>query len=74
MTDVYSAGDPAIEGVTADKFVSEMAPSYPDVYKTTENDFGQDVARFVKTGDTVVCLNAGSLSRHIPELLEALKK
>ena len=74
VTDVYSAGDPAIEGVTADKFVSEMAPSYPDVYKTTENDFGQDVARFVKTGDTVVCLNAGSLSRHIPELLEALKK
>ena len=74
VTDVYSAGDPVIEGVTADKFVSEMTPSYPHVYKTTENDFGADVAQFVKSGDTVVCLNAGSLSRHIPELLEALKK
>ena len=74
VTDVYSAGDPVIEGVTADKFVTEMAPSYPNVYKTTEGDFTLDVARFVKTGDTVICLNAGSLSRHIPELLEALKK
>lgn len=74
VTDVYSAGDPVIEGVTADKFVSEMAPSYPNVFKTTENDFALDVARFVKSGDTVVCLNAGSLSRHIPELLEALQK
>ena len=74
VTDVYSAGDPVIEGVTADKFVDEMTPSYSYVYKTTENDFGQDVARFVQKGDTVVCLNAGSLSKHIPELLEELKK
>ena len=74
VTDVYSAGDPVIEGVTADKFVEEMHPSYSHVYKTTENNFGQDVARFVQKGDTVVCLNAGSLSKYIPELLEALKK
>ena len=74
VTDVYSAGDPVIEGVTADKFVSEMAPSYPNVFKTTEEDFGRDVSHFVQSGDTVVCLNAGSLSRHIPELLEALQK
>ena len=74
VTDVYSAGDPVIEGVTADKFVDEMKPSYSHVYKTTENDFGQDVAHFVQKGDTVVCLNAGSLSKHIPELLEELKK
>ncbi|MGN0920024.1 MAG: UDP-N-acetylmuramate--L-alanine ligase [Alphaproteobacteria bacterium] len=74
VTDVYSAGDPVIEGVTADKFVDEMQPSYPNVYKTTENDFAEAVAHFVKPGDTVVCLNAGSLSGHIPQLLEALKK
>lgn len=74
VTDVYSAGDPVIEGVTADKFVSEMKPSYPDIYKTTENDFSKEVAHFVQAGDTVICLNAGSLSGHIPELLEALKK
>ena len=60
--------------VTADQFVSEMQPSYKHVYKTTEHNFAADVARFVKSGDTVVCLNAGSLSRHVPELLEALKK
>ena len=74
VTDVYSAGDPVMEGVTADKFVSEMVPSYPHVFKTTEDDFSLDVAHFTKSGDTVVCLNAGSLSRHIPELLEVLKK
>ena len=74
MTDVYSAGDPVIEGVTADKFVAEMVPSYQSVYKTTETDFSKDVARFTKAGDTVICLNAGSLSRHIPELLEVLQK
>lgn len=74
VTDVYSAGDPVIEDVTADKFVSEMVPSYHNVFKTTENDFGMDIASFVKAGDTIVCLNAGSLSHHIPQLLEALKK
>ncbi len=74
VTDVYSAGDAPIEGVSADKFVSEMKPSYPNIYKTTEKDFAFDVARFTKSGDTVVCLNAGSLSGHIPELLEALQK
>ena len=74
VTDVYSAGDPAIEGVSADKFVSEMAPSYKHVYKTTEKDFAQDVARFAESGDTIVCLNAGSLSKYIPQLLEALQK
>ena len=74
VTDIYSAGDSPIEGVSADQFVDEMKPSYPNIYKTTENDFAFDVARFTKSGDTVVCLNAGSLSHHIPELLEALKK
>ena len=74
VTDVYSAGDPMIEGVTADKFVAEMAPSYKNVHKTTESDFAVDVSHFVQSGDTVVCLNAGSLSRHIPTLLEVLQK
>ena len=74
VTDVYSAGDPVIEGVTSDRFVAEMQPCYKNVYKTTEADFGKDLARFADSGDTVVCLNAGSLSGHIPELLEALKK
>ena len=74
VTDVYSAGDPVIEGVTSDRFVAEMTPSYKNVYKTTENDFALDVAHFAQKGDTVVCLNAGSLSRYIPDLLEALKK
>ncbi|MBO7484160.1 MAG: UDP-N-acetylmuramate--L-alanine ligase [Alphaproteobacteria bacterium] len=74
VTDVYSAGDPVIEGVMADKFVAEMLPSYKHIYKTSETNFARDVAHFVQSGDTVVCLNAGSLSRHIPELLEALKK
>ena len=74
VTDVYSAGDPKIEGVTADKFVTEMKPSYKNIYKTTEDNFALDVSRFVKAGDTVVCLNAGSLSGHITELLEAIKR
>ena len=73
VTDVYSAGDEVIPEVTAEKFVGELKPVQKNVFKTTETDFAQDVAKFVQKGDTVICLNAGSLSGKIPTLLEALK-
>jgi UDP-N-acetylmuramate--alanine ligase len=74
VTDVYSAGDEAIEGVNTSNFVSQMQKIRSNVFETTTENFAQDVASFVQSGDTVVCLNAGSLSRQIPELLEVLKK
>ncbi len=74
VTDVYSAGDAPIEGITSEKFVSEMQKVRSNVFKTSETDFAKDVSNYVHSDDTVICLNAGSLTRHIPELLEALKK
>ena len=74
VTDVYSAGDEAIEGVNTSNFVSQMQKIRPNVFETTTENFAKNVADFVGPNDTVVCLNAGSLSRQIPELLEALKK
>jgi UDP-N-acetylmuramate--alanine ligase len=74
VTDVYSAGDEAIEGVNTSNFVSQMQKIRSNVFETTTENFARDVAQFVQSGDTVVCLNAGSLSRQIPELLEVLKK
>ena len=74
VSDVYSAGDNPIEGVTSENFVSQMQKIKQGVFKTSEQTFATDVANFVQVQDTVICLNAGSLSRYIPELLEALKK
>lgn len=73
VTDVYSAGDEVISEVTAEKFVSELQPVQKNVFKTDEENFAKQVADFAQEGDTVICLNAGSLSGKIPTLLEALK-
>ncbi len=73
ITDVYSAGDEVIPEVSAEKFVSELAPVQKNVFKTDEENFAKQVVDFTQAGDTVVCLNAGSLSGKIPTLLEALK-
>ncbi len=74
VTDVYSAGDSSIEGITAENFVNQMQQIKANVFKTGETTFARQVKEFVHSGDTIICLNAGSLSRRIPELLETLKK
>ena len=74
VTEVYSAGDAPIDGVNTQNFVAKMQQIKANVFETTTQSFADDVAKFVNSNDTVICLNAGSLSRQIPELLEALKK
>ena len=74
VTEVYSAGDAPIDGVNTQNFVAKMQQIKANVFETTTQSFAEDVAKFVNSNDTVICLNAGSLSRQIPELLEALKK
>ncbi len=76
VTDVYSAGEAPIEGISADSLVAGLrAAGHKNVVKLpSENDLASTVLSQAGKGDMVVCLGAGSITKWayaLPEQLEA---
>ncbi|MDX2073636.1 MAG: UDP-N-acetylmuramate--L-alanine ligase [Alphaproteobacteria bacterium] len=77
VSDVYSAGEPPIEGISGDSLVTGLrAAGHKEVVKLpSEEALAATVLAHAGAGDMVVCLGAGSITKWayaLPEQLAAL--
>jgi UDP-N-acetylmuramate--alanine ligase len=74
LTDIYSAGEDPIAGVTLDALVAAVRPvvSAPVDLARTLDDVVEAVVRAAKPGDVVITLGAGSIGTLPERLLAAL--
>ncbi len=74
VTDIYSAGEDPIEGVTAEALVEAIrAASHPSArYVPSIQEAVSAAVADAESGDAILTLGAGSISRAGPMLLDAL--
>jgi len=74
VTDIYAAGEAPIEGVTAQKLVEDI--QHPDrrLVSRKEDPHLNAVRDFLKTGDILLTLGAGDISKLGEQMTESLIK
>jgi UDP-N-acetylmuramate--alanine ligase len=74
VTPVYAAGEAPIEGVDADALVAGLkARGHRDAHVVTgADDLADALARTVRSGDMVVCLGAGDITKWAAGLANAI--
>jgi len=71
VTDVYTAGENPIPGLTPQSFVEKLSSTKPATYVSLDN-LVQELKQELQPSDTIVCLGAGSISakaKTLPQLL-----
>jgi len=73
LTDIYSAGEPPIEGVTVESLAAAMRANVRTLIVVPSLDqVPQEVARLAEPGDLVITLGAGSISAVGDRILASL--
>ncbi len=76
IADIYPAGESPIEGIHSEKFVQELKKAFPQKECHYGGPLGQVYAKLVKflrPGDLVLCMGAGSITKLADELAASLK-
>ncbi|HEX6209393.1 MAG TPA: cyanophycin synthetase, partial [Methylomirabilota bacterium] len=74
LTDIYSAGEEAIPGVTIDALAERVRAARPGVRVVPAlAQVPGEIARLARPGDLVITLGAGSIGSIGPRVLEALR-
>jgi UDP-N-acetylmuramate--alanine ligase len=76
LTDVYAAGEKPIEGADAGRLAEAIrAHGHRDVTLVEDRkDLADAIGERVRSGDVVITLGAGDITRTGPELLEVLRR
>ncbi len=74
VTDIYSAGETAIEGINGEKLAKEIAKHHDRVYYHPALDSLADflTTEILQSGDLAIFLGAGNLNQVIPQAIELL--
>ncbi|MEM9264241.1 MAG: UDP-N-acetylmuramate--L-alanine ligase [Cyanobacteria bacterium P01_F01_bin.13] len=71
VTDIYSAGEPNVSGITGEDVTSTIGEYHTQVaYAATLDDVKSKLASILQPGDLVIFLTAGNLNQVIPEVME----
>jgi UDP-N-acetylmuramate--alanine ligase len=75
VTDVYAAGEAAIEGISGEHLAEQMARRHRGtvLYRAKQADLASVVADFACDGDVVLTLGAGDITKLGPEILSKLE-
>jgi UDP-N-acetylmuramate--alanine ligase len=73
LTDIYAAGEPAIPGVTVDALAAAVRPAVRELHVVPRiDDVAAATAGFLRSGDVVITLGAGSIGAIGDRILAAL--
>lgn len=75
ITDVYGAGEEAIEGITGMKLIEKIKhnDTHPSVHFTSEREIVGIIKKQAQKGDLIVMMGAGSISTWANNLAQELK-
>ncbi|MES1165109.1 MAG: UDP-N-acetylmuramate--L-alanine ligase [Verrucomicrobiota bacterium] len=73
LTDIYAAGEPPIEGITAASLLKTFGPGQ-DVRHVARGDLSAALAALAAPGDLVLVLGAGDITQAAPEVLARLAR
>jgi len=71
VTDVYSAGEKPIEQVSAEHLLVSM--QHHNAFEVSTKNLIELLVGVIRSGDVLVTLGAGDITRYGPLLLDALK-
>jgi UDP-N-acetylmuramate--alanine ligase len=63
VCDVYSAGDKPIEGISSEKFASQLKSVDAQYVKGAMQDVAQEVVKDIAEGDIVLTMGAGDITK-----------
>jgi UDP-N-acetylmuramate--alanine ligase len=70
ISDIYSAGEPKLEGITGERLAELIAQQHPTVfYRPSTAEISQLLNEILLPGDTALFLGAGNLNQIIPEVM-----
>lgn len=73
VADIYSAGEQPIPEYTQDKMIVEMKKHHNNVIKLEKlDDLADMIKQYSESGDTVICLGAGSISAACKDTIQIL--
>ncbi len=72
MTEIYSAGESPIEGISSELLASSIKDTVVE-YLPSFDEVSRVLSTFLRAGDVVVTMGAGSISKYARELSEFLK-
>lgn len=71
VSDIYSAGEPNVEGITGQQVRDAIANYHQQVYyKPTLASISEFLSQFLQPGDFALFLGAGNLNQIIPQVME----
>ena len=75
LTDIYSAGEKPIPGVTSEALIREIESSgHEDVYfEPKMENIPALIQKIVQPHDMIIVMGAGSIYRIIPDIIKSLK-
>src|SRR4029077_871886 len=76
LTDIYSAGEDPIPGVTVEALATAIGRTYGGDLRvvTAVNDVPRELARIARSGDLIVILGAGSIGSISQHVLDELQR
>ncbi len=70
MTDIWSAGEKTIEGITIEKLYQEISVNPFPVFYHPRAEFSANIAKYLRPHDVVITLGAGDVTEVCKEILE----
>ncbi len=74
ITDIYSAGEPNLEGMTGDKLREAIATHHQQVYYKPMASVTEFLIENLQPGDCALFLGAGNLNQIIPQVMDFYKQ
>ncbi len=76
ITDIYSASEPPLEGITGGFLAEKIKENLPDkkVYYSAKEEIAGYILGIIKPGDLVITLGAGDITKTCDDLAERLTK
>ena len=74
VADIYACGEKPIAQYTQDKMIEQMSKHHKNVFKLEKlTDLADMIKKHAKSGDTVICLGAGTISAACKEAVAVLE-
>jgi UDP-N-acetylmuramate--alanine ligase len=77
ITDIYAAGESPIAGINKESLIANMQTKYPQktiLPLNSQDELANIIKSLAKSGDLVLCMGAGTISKFAKELADQIKE